>query len=98
LALDRVQGPRSAQALGGHDLLAVEGRRGDEAGVDGGPLGGLAVGPGDHDRAGPALTFCAPLLGPGQSLVPEPVESSRARVSAIERAHGAVDLELVVAP
>ena len=67
LALDGVQRVRLPEALGRHDLLAVEGQRGDQAGVERGPLRRVAVGPGDEDRAGPALALGAALLGAGEA-------------------------------
>jgi hypothetical protein len=72
LALDRVQGVRRAEALGGDDLLAVERGRGDQARVDGRPLRAVGVGvvgAGDHDGARAALALGAALLGPGEADV-----------------------------
>ena len=81
--LNRMQLHGRAEALGGDDLLPVERRDGDEAGVDGGPRRAAGrVGLCDQDRARAALTFGAPLFASpsarclaanrGRSYVPRP--------------------------
>src|SRR5690606_16404324 len=77
LALHGVERVGAAQALDGADLLAVQGGHGDEAGVDGDPLGGwLAVRARarHEDGAGAALPLGAAFLGAGQASVAEPVQ------------------------
>ena len=98
LVLHGVQVVRAPQSLGRDDLLAVERRRGDEAGVDGCPAAAdgtpirvRSVGTHDHDRARPALALGAALLGAGEPCGPQEVERGRRRVRARERTGGPVD-------
>ena len=83
LLLHGVQVGGGSQPFGGDDLLAVEGGGGDQAGVDRHPAralagegAGAAVGPGDHDGAGTALTFGAALLAAGESVVAQGVQGT----------------------
>jgi hypothetical protein len=73
LALDRVQLPRSAQALGGDDLLLVERRGRHQAGVDRDPARAvLPVVAGDQDRARAALAFRAAFLAASEAAGAQP--------------------------
>ena len=74
LALNRVQPLRAAEPLGGHDLLAVVCRGGDEARVERHPARPRAVRPRHEHRARSALTLGAPLLGAGQPQPAQEVE------------------------
>ena len=65
-----------SQTLGGDDLLAVQRRRRDQAGVDRRPGAAVAVGIGlqHHHGARTALALGAALLGAGQSAATQPVQ------------------------
>ena len=98
LLLHRVEGRRRAETLGGDDLLAVEGGRRDEAGVDRRPLraglGVVVVRPGDEDGARAALALGAALLGAGQADVAQPVQRRGVGGDAVQGAGPAVDRRL----
>ena len=92
LALDRVQPPGPAQALGGHDLLLVERRGRYQAGVDRHPAGPVRpVVAGDQHRAGAALALGAAFLAARQPAVAQPLEQRDVTADLAEFTSPAVD-------
>ena len=92
LALHRVQPPGPAQALRGHDLLLVERRGRDQAGVDRDPAGAVwSVLARDQHRAGAALTLGAAFLAARQPAAAQPLEQRDVTADLAELTSPAVD-------
>ena len=95
LLLHGVQLALCAQPFGGDDLLAVERGDGHQAGVDGHPFRRRAeAGTRHQHRAGPALSFGAALLAPGETALAKEVQRRGVEWHAGDRRPLTIDRDL----